>query len=628
MTARFRVSMWLAAMFLSPLPSTLPLQSRQTFRAGVDLVQLNVVVLDRHRRPVTGLTAADFTITEDGQPREVEAFAAITLPRPDNTGAAWPRDAAPDVVDNQRTGNGRLVVVMLDHSITAGPVSAAARTIARSAIDALGPNDLAAVVRSSPFAGEGLSQNFTANRRLLFTAIDSPFMGLTRGAPNGPGGGSDRMPDLSDSIACPCGVCQWFSIARVADALASSQTSDQKILLFIGRDIVVQASAAEDDCNFRVRDARNQAFRALDRANVTVHSIDPSGLETLQATASGAPRIPPMQHLARQANLGVLPDYTGGRTVLNTNRPETIVPNLLAESESYYLLAFQRTPGARPDERRNIRVRVNRDGASVLSRTGYYARLPPVAGAGSEPDPLSALLPAGGIPMTMAITPRFLPDGRSDARVLLGITTGTSAVGLAFDVTIGVFDAAARPVGSERQRLELQAAPTPGGMAETVTTLPLAPGRYEVRIGVVDATSQRTGSVYGYVDVPDLARTKLALSGVTFEVRDKVDVSAPAAFTVRRTFSKDERVNFAAQVFNRDATRAPASFLARVVASDGRIVASIQEAVDASRFSASGVAHVRVALPLATLDAGQYLLDMQVTNEDESSRQSALFRVQ
>ncbi|MEP6918356.1 MAG: hypothetical protein ABJC89_22100 [Acidobacteriota bacterium] len=34
----------------------------QSFRTGVELVQLDVAVLDDHRVPVRGLTAADFTV--------------------------------------------------------------------------------------------------------------------------------------------------------------------------------------------------------------------------------------------------------------------------------------------------------------------------------------------------------------------------------------------------------------------------------------------------------------------------------------------------------------------------------------------------------------------------------------
>jgi hypothetical protein len=59
-----------------------PSRPQQTFRTGVDVIQLDVSVLDKDRRPVRGLTASDFTVTEDGQTRPVVAFKAIDLPAP------------------------------------------------------------------------------------------------------------------------------------------------------------------------------------------------------------------------------------------------------------------------------------------------------------------------------------------------------------------------------------------------------------------------------------------------------------------------------------------------------------------------------------------------------------------
>ena len=46
-------------------------QPQNAFRAGVDVVQLDVSVLDRDRRPVKNLTAADFTVFENGKPQPV-----------------------------------------------------------------------------------------------------------------------------------------------------------------------------------------------------------------------------------------------------------------------------------------------------------------------------------------------------------------------------------------------------------------------------------------------------------------------------------------------------------------------------------------------------------------------------
>ena len=49
-------------------------QQTPVFRTAVDLVHLDVSVLDKDRKPVRGLTAADFTITEDNKSQSIVAF--------------------------------------------------------------------------------------------------------------------------------------------------------------------------------------------------------------------------------------------------------------------------------------------------------------------------------------------------------------------------------------------------------------------------------------------------------------------------------------------------------------------------------------------------------------------------
>ena len=144
-----------------------------TFRTAVDVVQVDVSVLDKNRKPVQGLTTADFTILEDGKPRPVVAFAPVNLEEPNHAlaPAAWVRDVAPDVVTNAVKPEGCLVVIMFDWSIRFED-QVLARNIAAAAVDQLGPNDLAAVVFTSQFANGCTPQNFTADRGRLLAAID------------------------------------------------------------------------------------------------------------------------------------------------------------------------------------------------------------------------------------------------------------------------------------------------------------------------------------------------------------------------------------------------------------------------------------------------------------------------
>ena len=161
-----------------------------TFRTGVDLIQVDVVVLDKDRRPVTGLAAGDFSVQLDGRPAPIDAFAAIALPERSRAegGAAWTREVPSDVSTNQRRDEGRLVVIVMDRTIPAGAPTLTAQAIARAAVDALRPMDLAAVVRTSGIAREGVSQGFTADRARLRAAIDAPFMGQTAPPEMGAGG--------------------------------------------------------------------------------------------------------------------------------------------------------------------------------------------------------------------------------------------------------------------------------------------------------------------------------------------------------------------------------------------------------------------------------------------------------
>ena len=170
---RTRFAILVAAVLVAALPALAQNQDeRPVFRSSLDLVHIDVSVLDGKRQPVGGLTAADFTVLEDGKPRPVKGFAAVTLPSrppPADADAVWAASVPPDVVTNQAgEQDGRLVIILMDRTIPPGQPTVAARKIAEATVDALGPHDLAAVVSTSG----GVPQTFTADRTRLLAAID------------------------------------------------------------------------------------------------------------------------------------------------------------------------------------------------------------------------------------------------------------------------------------------------------------------------------------------------------------------------------------------------------------------------------------------------------------------------
>jgi hypothetical protein len=117
--------------------------ARPALRGGVELIQLDVSVLDRKRQPVTGLTASDFTVFDNGLQRPIRAFTAIRLPA-GRALAGVSSAASVDVVSNEvGAQEGRLVVIVMDRTIPPGQPTIAARKIATAAVEALGPYDLA-----------------------------------------------------------------------------------------------------------------------------------------------------------------------------------------------------------------------------------------------------------------------------------------------------------------------------------------------------------------------------------------------------------------------------------------------------------------------------------------------------
>jgi VWFA-related protein len=368
-----------------------------TFRGGVEVVELDVSVLDKTRQPIPGLTAENFSIFEDGKRRPVVAFAAIDL-----TGAAPVTSATIGAGRGllDQASEGRLVVILMDRSISVGAATQIARRVAVEAVREMGPNDLGAVI----YTGAGLkSQDITGSRAQLIVAIT----GVTPGATSATGSADGRvmndrleadtfptdpkalprvLPDYDYSGECMCGLCVHETITHIADAVRQFPRRT-KSLLFIGTDIPMETRQVQ--CASKTNDARSAMFRAVDLSHLTVHAFDASGLETRALGASisvqGKDLTSPIsprrgslseveqareRQMVRHGNLSVLPSRTGGRTVLNTNTPHDAMPDVFRENASYYVLAFE--PAAKLDgKRHDVRVRVDRREAEVFTRRHY-----------------------------------------------------------------------------------------------------------------------------------------------------------------------------------------------------------------------------------------------------------------
>lgn len=445
--------MRLSPIVLSVLISAGLLAQQQSdvaqFRAGVELIQLDVAVLDNKRQPVRGLTAADFTVLDNGVATPIRAFTPVDLPaRTRASEAIWAAETPPDVVTNEVGGqDGRLVIILMDRSIPVQEPTLTARRIATAVIDALGPQDLGAVISTqNGVVNDGTIQNLTADRTRLLRAINAadPGTGISSEAEQiwaRVFEGSEARPvDPRNDGRCLCGVCVLETITRVADAVQSTPRR-RKLLLFIGSDIIWQSMrptkerGADPGCETPLKDARNALHAAVDRANLTVHAIDPRGLVTVgpqtQAAslngedkpnkAAQVARLEKQQAdmnnlLASQQNIRQLPDRTGGRTVIGRNNPQEAVPEIFRESEAYYVLGIERAKADRLEAPRSIEVTVGRRDVRVYAQRQYQP--PSARSAPSTATPLltprevlTRLLPNATLPLSLAVAAVAESDG-------------------------------------------------------------------------------------------------------------------------------------------------------------------------------------------------------------------------
>jgi len=647
------------------LSIALPLQAQTsapqaTFRGGTDLVQVDVSVLDNKRHPVRGLKAEDFTIFEDGQRREIQAFTEVNLPdRLQSRDASWTRELPRDVVTNQAgQEEGRLVVILLDRTIPAGEPTITAKRIATAAINQLGPGDLGAVVSTS----NGAVQNLTSNRERLLRAINASDLSTDI---------SDEAKEIEASVfaltgrswstlndgRCQCGLCVLETITRVADAVQGSERR-RKVLLFIGSDLLVQTAdpmgnpSNDVGCGNRLKDARAVMFAAVDRANLTIHSLDPSGLANVnpigRPSSTVRPGSGPMgaaavtastgDNLRRQGNLEVLPDRTGGRTVVNTNGPDLSVPEIFHESDSYYLIGFRPADASANGKFHQITVKTARRGLDVRARSGYTAAsavraASATTGSMSEPvrDALTGLLPAGLTAIDLNASAFAVPGSQKAA---IALTVGVNAFAAQtpaangtsrgpLEIVATAFDPGGRFKGMARQTLELSwpsSAATGEHRFDALSRIDLPPGEYELRVAV--SGEGRTASVFSYVTVPAFAAAPLSLSNIVVTApngtltapKDFLSPVLPIVPTARREFARTDRFAAFFRIYegtDRQDPLMPVQLQSTVVDAGDRVVATETRTLDVGQFAKNRAADYYVVLPLTTLAPGDYLLKIE-----------------
>lgn len=572
--------------YLLVVSCSLLIGAQTVFKSGVFLVQLDVSVLDADRRPVRGLTVADFTVLEDGKPQEIAAFAAVDVPAPKPPAAAWMRSIAPDVRTNEeaKSPEGRLFVVLLDDALIPFDPAAikSAKDIARQVIDQIGPADRVAVVFS---AGSRGTQNFTNDRARLLAAVEAlnpnnamHTLGWETAPPAAVQGGRGSLPAAPmNDPDITWRVASVTTLRNVAESLIAAPER-RKLLIYVSPGIGIDTASASAPtlargangpamamkaANADLFHQMSELFRRMRVANVTIYPVDPCGFGGLESyalrVAQGLPALrgvtqppppnydwlmpsqpPPADFLARHIStvsmdfLMASASNTGGKAIVNTNDFEPGINQIFAENASYYLLGYAAPDRNGPGSLHRLEVRVNRPGTSVRTRSGYA--MPEAERAERDkPAPTIAMksvagpVARGDLPLRVALSPIAGPEGPV-VTIVLGLTQPSVTVRTAqlFELRTSAFTPDGQARGSQRHSATVTTVPTLSGDAarfELLSKFALAPGRYELRLGAHRMTDDAWGSVYADVDVPDFAAAPLSLSGVMIETSPAISAA-------------------------------------------------------------------------------------------------------
>jgi len=440
-TKHLRGAVWMAALLAlmvaigvalaqQPAPQNVP---SPTLRVTSRLVLVDAVVTDKNGNPVNGLTAADFTVSENKKPQKIASFSEEHA----GAGRAAPQPLPAGIATNRPeylTPPGPPTVLLLDALNTQVQDQGSARLQLLKYVDSqLTPGQPIAVYT----LGRSLRilQDFTDDPRLLRLAIQTftpdksinleiediqrqlppPSRILLAGGPRG-GGNSlaiaqGMMETIRDfyteqvALSLDDRVGITLSAFRII-ARALAGLPGRKNLIWVSGSFpltlmkqIVHYGETPSDPNYKsvertYEDNIRQTASFLTDAQIAVYAVDARGLvgsTVNDASAQGTNDLGLLKSGAEygadvsnsnanlentQASMSLVADQTGGRLLANRNDIDRAVAQTIADGSSYYMLGYYSEEKSWDGKFRQIQVEVNKPGLKVRSRRGYYATDP------------------------------------------------------------------------------------------------------------------------------------------------------------------------------------------------------------------------------------------------------------
>jgi VWFA-related protein len=615
-----------------------PAPAQPTFRSGVELVELDAIVTDAQGNVVTGLTADDFDVVEEGKRQTIATFSLVDIPIERAERALYsPTAIEPDVATNAGP-EGRLYVFALD-DVSAVNALRTRRFLRRFIEQHFGANDLGAVT----LLGEARrtdAQEFTSSRRLLLQAIDK-FSGWPADVPV-PGAAPPTGGGYRDFVA----ASRMEALKSLMEFMATVHGRRKTVILLseglpINMYSVVDVSGATES---RAGDIAKEAMRAALRGNVVVYPVDPKGLNVDGGGGEEMDKPTVTTTPGGVASLRAIADVTGGFALANSNSFDSAFARIVRESSTYYILGYYSTNEKRDGKYRSLDVRVKRPGLTVRARNGYLAPTGRAAAPASRvargvnpalAEALGSALPASGIPMRLFAAP-YKGDA-DNAAVTVALEIEAAGLGLEqkegvhagqLEVAYAATNAVGKVFPGDRHAFALSLQPDSYARVvrngfRVLLEPRLPPGRYQLRVAASN-NGGRAGSVVYDLEVPDFSKGALTMGGVSLASAEQSTVTAgpknalsgllPGPATATREFAATDTLAIYTEVYEsaRNAAAHGVALKLELRADAGRVVTTrAEERSSAELAGKPGGYGFAAELPLEGLAPGIYVIHVE-----------------
>ena len=646
-------------------------------RITVNLVQVDAVVTDSKGRQATNLRPEDFEILEDDRPQTITNFSYIFVAAPaGGETSAQPRalpaevPSVPPVRLRPEQVCRTIAIVVDDLGLSFESIVYARQALKKFVDEDVQPGDLVAILRTA--GGLGALQQFTNDKRLLYAAIDRLRWRFERPyadfAPSVAETVSAALNARTDVYRGPrhdleaAGARESESRQQIysSGTLGALDYVVRGLRDLPGRKSVILLSAGwyllqPGGTNTSEQQALQRLTDLANRSSVVMYTIDARGLPTLALTAEdtfpgGRPGVferslqrelvqRQSQAFESQGVMDYLAKQTGGLFIHDNNDLRGGLREAMDDTGGYYLIGYKPPADTFKNGKgdrgyHHIQVKVKVPGLQVRSRTGFYGipdeETRPIFRTRDEQlrAAVSSPFNTAGIHVQLAF--QFVNEGRRDstARLWLHIDAGdltfqdapggskkgaVDVLALTFGDNGAAINSLDRTFTGSFQPHQLDALRNLG--VNYRMDVPIKdPGGYQLRVAVRDAASQRVGSASQFIEVPDVRRGRLVLSGIVLN-NGTLGEKGPAM----RRFQAGDRVTYQLEIYNarRGAAGQVPNLESKVqVFRDGRVVLELNPGIinenrwNPARLMKSGELRLGTGMP-----SGEYVLQVTVTDK-------------